>query len=108
MYKEVLCFGLLDYVCRTTLTNLSRRILISLNRTHLYITVGTYKEDYLSFIRGRYCDWKSQDSFLVMTQYGPWNLKIPEEVREVGPILLALSAVESPEDYEHLKVPWEK
>ena len=81
---------------RTMLTRLYRRILISFNRTHLYITVGTYKEGYLNFIRGRHCDWKSQDSFLVMRQYGPWNLKIPQEVREVGPILLALFTVDSP------------
>ncbi|MCJ1354855.1 MAG: hypothetical protein MMC33_004845 [Icmadophila ericetorum] len=71
----------------------------------LFITVGTYKDEYLKFLRGEDFDKRVQDSFLVMTQYGPWNLKIPSDMEEVGPILLALSMVSSPKTYDHLKVP---
>lgn len=67
-----------------------RRAIISQNRRQIWITLGTYDDDYIEYISGR--DTKaSKDPFLTMTRYGPFSILDNDHIKVLCHILLALS-----------------
>ncbi|KAJ5577955.1 uncharacterized protein N7459_006919 [Penicillium hispanicum] len=66
------------------------RILISQDRHFIFITVAEYDADYLAYLKN---EKPSTDtlSFLTMHQFGPWDTQRASHMRELGPILLAIT-----------------
>ncbi|EGX88238.1 hypothetical protein CCM_08281 [Cordyceps militaris CM01] len=63
-----------------------RRALISQNRRDVYITIGSYDEDYIDYITN-VCQTKS---FLVMDCYGPFSVTDASNMERLCHIMLAL------------------
>lgn len=56
------------------------------------MTVAKYDEDYLDYLNNEETSNANKSpSFLTMHQFGPWDTLIASHVRELGPILLAIS-----------------
>lgn len=58
----------------------------------MYVTVAKYDEGYLNYLNNTQSPSDVNDGpFLTMHQFGPWNTLDKSHVRDLGPILLAIS-----------------
>ncbi|ATY66354.1 hypothetical protein A9K55_001212 [Cordyceps militaris] len=64
-----------------------RRALISQNRRDVFITIGSYNEGYIDYIR----NVNQTDSFLVMNRYGPFTVTDASHMERLCHMMLALS-----------------
>lgn len=68
----------------------ARRLHISQDRHKVFVTVAEYDEEYIKYINNKH-SLNDPPSFLVMHQFGPWDTLRKSHMRELGPILLAIS-----------------
>ncbi|KAH7325713.1 hypothetical protein B0I35DRAFT_474458 [Stachybotrys elegans] len=71
----------------TTTPSVHRRLMVSQDRHEVYLTVASFDDDYISYIRGH----KMTNSFLKMQEYGPFDVCNKDHMRYLGRILLAVS-----------------
>ena len=64
------------------------RIIISQDRQETYISVAKYNDDYINYLQ---TGDVSSDPFMMMYEFGPWNIDSPSAMAELGPIILAIS-----------------
>lgn len=65
------------------------RFHVSQDRHFIYVTVATYSQKYLKYlVNGKS---SKRPSFLTMDQYGPWDTTDVRHMRQLGPILLAIT-----------------
>ncbi|CAI7564972.1 unnamed protein product [Penicillium glandicola] len=70
------------------------RIHVSQDRHQVFVTVAKYDEEYLEYLNNPNQSSDNDDeklSFLTMHQFGPWNTLDRSHIRDLGPILLAIS-----------------
>ncbi|CAI7592329.1 unnamed protein product [Penicillium glandicola] len=77
------------------------RFHISQDRHYIYVTVATYDHIYLEYL----LDGKTSQNqhFLTMDQYGPWDTTNEGQMRQLGPILLAITLRAERESQEEQK-----
>ncbi|KAE8348320.1 hypothetical protein BDV28DRAFT_143789 [Aspergillus coremiiformis] len=63
---------------------------MSQNRHEIFLTFADYDDDYLAYLQNK-PPKKSALSFLKMHQYGPWNTQSASDMKQLGPILLAIT-----------------
>jgi hypothetical protein len=73
----------------------NRRLLISQDRHEVWITFATFRPEYINYIRDvaatpNQSPLESQNEFLVMHECGPSNTGLPEDVKRLGLVVLAL------------------
>ncbi|KAJ5587728.1 uncharacterized protein N7459_003493 [Penicillium hispanicum] len=66
------------------------RLHISQDRHEIYLTVAEYDDDYIRYLTDERKSTKAF-SFLTMHEFGPWSTQDASHMRELGPILLAIS-----------------
>ena len=56
------------------------------------MTVAKYGEDFLEYLSDKKAAYpKDTSSFLIMNQYGPWNITVKFDIKAIGAILLAIT-----------------
>jgi hypothetical protein len=65
-----------------------RRVIISQDRHEIYVTVGTFDDNYVRYVQD---EVEYANSFLRMKEYGPFNVNKPKQMDVLGCILLGLS-----------------
>lgn len=70
--------------------HVSHRLIISQDRHEIYISVAEYGNDYIDYLQ---TGQTHNDPFLVMHQYGPWDTLDPDAMDNLGPIILAITAI---------------
>ncbi|PLB33630.1 uncharacterized protein BDW47DRAFT_90801 [Aspergillus candidus] len=81
--------GLLeDYKSSVPACRKKPRTIISQDRQEIYISVAKYSNDYINYLQ---TGDMSSDPFMVMHQFGPWNINDASAMSKLGPILLAIS-----------------
>ncbi|CAG8895918.1 unnamed protein product [Penicillium egyptiacum] len=70
-----------------------RRLLISLDRHEMYLTLARYHEDYVKFLKGEFQGLKSypEDRFLHLHEYGPWDIGKKSHMRDLTEIIVGFS-----------------
>lgn len=72
-----------------------RRFHVSQDRHLVYVTVARYGQEYLDYLVDGTLPQKEKDdedpSFMNMDQYGPWDTTDEGSMRQLGPILLAIT-----------------
>ena len=64
------------------------RIIISQGRQEIYISVAKYDDNYIVYLE----TGKVQNNpFITIHQFGPWSTHSSAAMRELGPIILAIS-----------------
>lgn len=63
-------------------------MIISQDRHEIYLTVAEYDENYVAYLNENAVEKRP---FLIMHQYGPWDTQVSNNMRELGPILLAIA-----------------
>lgn len=71
------------------------RIHVSQDRHEIFLSYAEYDADYIAYLNNDSTDNKM--SFLTVHQLGPWNTQGPSDMRELGPILLAITLNADPE-----------
>ncbi|KAF3020435.1 hypothetical protein E8E15_006696 [Penicillium rubens] len=69
------------------------RLLISLNRHEMYLTLARYHEDYVKFLKGEFQGLKSypENRFLHLHEYGPWDIGKKSHMRDLAEIIVGFS-----------------
>ncbi|KAJ5173956.1 uncharacterized protein N7500_001887 [Penicillium coprophilum] len=69
------------------------RLLISLNRHDMYLTLARYHEDYVKFLKGEFQGLKSypENRFLHLHEYGPWDIGKKSHMRDLAEIIVGFS-----------------
>ncbi|PYH38808.1 uncharacterized protein BO87DRAFT_350287 [Aspergillus neoniger CBS 115656] len=70
--------------------NKPHRLIISQDRHEIYISVAEYDDNYIDYLQ---TGQTRNNPFLVMHQYGPWDTLNPDAMDDLGPIILALTAI---------------
>lgn len=69
----------------------------------MFVTVAKYDEGYLNYLNNTHSPSDDDDgSFLTMHQFGPWDTLDESHIRELGPILLAISLQADADSNAHL------
>lgn len=56
------------------------------------MTVAKYEEEYLEYLSDKKAAYPDDtSSFLIMNQYGPWDITKKSDMKEIGAILLAIT-----------------
>ncbi|GAA88048.1 hypothetical protein AKAW_06162 [Aspergillus luchuensis IFO 4308] len=79
---------LMDYKSSLPARRNKPRIIISQDRQEIYISVAKYDDNYIAYLQTRN---NQSNPFMTMHQFGPWNTHSAAAMRELGPILLAIS-----------------
>ncbi|KAE8321350.1 hypothetical protein BDV39DRAFT_210808 [Aspergillus sergii] len=80
----------------------SRSFIVSEDRHKIYVTFAEYGVEYLRYLKGRPY---TGDPFLVMHEYGPWDIERKDHMRMVGALILGL-VIRAREDHDgELDVP---
>ncbi|KAH8812178.1 hypothetical protein F5884DRAFT_304549 [Xylogone sp. PMI_703] len=66
-----------------------RRIMVSQDLDQVWVTFGEYDRAYLQYLRGAARDGDDQ-SFLTMHEYGPWDVRDENAMRNLGPLIHAI------------------
>jgi hypothetical protein len=77
---------MIDNVSKTT----CRRIHVSQDRHEIFLTFAEYDDDYIAYLKNE-TPKSANPSFLTMHEYGPWDTQKPSDMKELGPILLAIA-----------------
>ncbi|KAJ5783405.1 uncharacterized protein N7518_009082 [Penicillium psychrosexuale] len=68
------------------------RLHIAQDRHELWVTVAKYEEEYLEYLSDKKAAYPDDtSSFLIMNQYGPWDITKKSDMKEIGAILLAIT-----------------
>ncbi|RMD45099.1 hypothetical protein DV735_g44, partial [Chaetothyriales sp. CBS 134920] len=65
-----------------------RRLLISQNRHQIFVNVASFEGEYATYIRG---ESKTTNSFLAITEYGPFDVTDRDHMKNLGIAMLAFS-----------------
>ncbi|PKY07859.1 hypothetical protein P168DRAFT_300669 [Aspergillus campestris IBT 28561] len=76
------------------------RLHVAQDRNQIFVMVAEYGQEYLDYLNDRPSSspLRPRPAFLTMHQYGPWNTQRPEHMRELGPLLLAITMRADGED----------
>lgn len=74
------------------LTSPYRRIIVSQARGEIYITIANYDQEYLNYLQGRINPRRcgGEESFLRMTEYGPWKINSRSNMHHFAQVIMAL------------------
>lgn len=92
-YVFPLSFTNLSYeITQLLISNNDRRLHISQDRNKIFVNVAKCDEAYLDHLNNpQPSTVETTPSFLTMHQFGPWDILNAADMKELGPILLAIS-----------------
>ncbi len=68
-----------------------RRVLVSQDRHEVYVTCATYTSDYVRYLRNQLSRPPNANLFMTMNEFGPFVIRRPSNLRDLGAVLLALT-----------------
>lgn len=74
------------------------RLLISQDCFEIYLTVASYDSDYVKYLQGNEQATLGEPSFMIMKQYGPWDIKNYRHMDQLGALILAFTLQQFPKD----------
>ncbi|KAF5233430.1 hypothetical protein FANTH_12546 [Fusarium anthophilum] len=72
-------------------SNRFTRLLVSQDHGEIYLIIASFNAEYVEYICARSVRRATKDSFLEMNEYGPFFVKDPKHMKQLGTILLAVS-----------------
>lgn len=93
--SDSILFPSLKYLFLIHLANIFEhsRLLIAQDRQEIYVIVATYDKDYFSYLKGKHRQGQAahKKSFLMMEEYGPFNVEKRSQMDMLGKIMLAVT-----------------
>ncbi|KAB8213050.1 hypothetical protein BDV33DRAFT_197125 [Aspergillus novoparasiticus] len=66
-----------------------RHMMLCCDRHEVYLVFADYNADYIDYITNATRESSCQ-SFLVMNEFGPWNITVPVDIEKIASVLLAV------------------